>query len=33
MDRINGELKELAGNISVILKVARHIDTNGSNNR
>ena len=33
MDRINGELKELAGNISVILKLAKHIDTNGSDNR
>ena len=32
MDRINGELKELAGNISVILRVTKHIDTNGSNN-
>ena len=33
MDRINGELKELAGNISVILRLTKHIDTNGSNNR
>ena len=32
MDKINGELKELAGNISVILRVTKHIDTNGSDN-
>ena len=32
MDRINGELKELTGTISVILKLNRHIDNNGSDN-
>ena len=30
MDKLNGELKELTGNISAILKLAKHID-NGSN--
>jgi len=31
MDKLNGELKELAGNISAILRLAKHIDNNGSN--